>query len=501
MPLSIRVCLRSGRYDAGAERPSESEWPPHPARVFCALAASAEDDADWSALRWLEQQAPPQVWSDPVDRVRRGQARAYVVQNAIQNNGGNLNWPGRTNGLRARAFAVPSCECFAIVWPQAEPPAEILNRLSHMAWMVPYVGRSTSTAQVSAAATLPPDIPGGVIYESTEFTGGLSWDLRIPYSGYTDALRDAYLDGRRSWEVARVRPYHEERSTGGRAEAAATDMSDAVAGPFADLMVWSIERPVARIGGDQVVALTRSLRNAVMSRVPDPVPGQISGHTAPGRPHVAFLALPDVGHAHADGHILGIALAIPRDMPAEDLTCLLRAVILEPPLTEIRLASGRPLAVRYGADRVGMSPSRWAAADRRGGYEWVTVTPLMLDGHTRRSRDEASEVARSLVMAGYPEPAAVEVSGTPMMAGAVWRPRNRTLPEGRPRRQLVHVRVRFRESVTGPVLAGSMRYLGLGLFLPVSQERPMPPRRPTAGQGADPGPVEHAESPKLSGVS
>jgi hypothetical protein len=31
---------------------------------------------------------------------------------------------------------------------------------------------------------------------------------------------------------------------------------------------------------------------------------------------------------------------------------------------------------------------------------------------------------------------------------------------------MLHARVRFAEPVVGPVLAGSMRYLGLGLFLP-----------------------------------
>jgi CRISPR-associated protein Csb2 len=129
------------------------------------------------------------------------------------------------------------------------------------------------------------------------------------------------------------------------------------------------------------------------------------------------------------------------------------------------------LAVRYGADRVGLQPSKWAGSDGGGVREWVTATPLMLDGHVHRGRDAASEVAKSLVTAGYPEPAEVEISSTPMVAGGVWRPRHGTLPSGRPRRQMVHARVAFHESVTGPVLAGSMRYVGLGLFLPVSKQR------------------------------
>ena len=128
----------------------------------------------------------------------------------------------------------------------------------------------------------------------------------------------------------------------------------------------------------------------------------------------------------------------------------------------------------------------------------MTATPLMLDGHLRRGRDEASEVARSLVIAGYPPAADVEVSAAPLTAGGVWRPRPGTLPAGRPHRRLLHARVRFAEPVTGPVLAGSMRYLGLGLFLPVTPA-PAPPRgrarleqqRPADGAGV-PHPVEVA---------
>jgi CRISPR-associated protein Csb2 len=496
MPLSILVRLRGGGYDAGGERPSESEWPPHPARVFCALAASAEGDADWSALRWLEQQDPPQVWADPVNRVHRSRTRAYVVQNAVEKGGGNLTWPGRTNGLRSRASAVPPRESFAIVWPQADPSADTLSRLSLLSWKVPYVGRSTSTAQVSAVGTLPEKMPETLIYQPAAFgQRGQFWDLRVPYPGYTAALRDAYADGRRSWEVARTRPYV-AAPVGQTATGAGS--SEAMEGPFADLLVWRLDRPVVRVGGDLVVSITSALRRAVLSRVPDPVPGQVSGYTAPGRPHVAYLVLPDVGHEHADGHVLGLALAIPREMPEGDLTTLLRALLLDDTLSEVRFSSGRPLAVTYGPDRYLLRPATWTTD--AGEHEWATATPVMLDGYLRRGRDEAGEVARSLVIAGYPEPAEVEVCPGPLVAGGVWRPRPGFLPSGRPRRPLVHARVRFPQPVVGPVLAGSMRYLGLGLFLPasgVSRRRGAPPMVQQSVLGG----AQAARTPERVGVT
>jgi CRISPR-associated protein Csb2 len=465
MPFSITVRLRHGRYDAGGDRPSEAEWPPHPARVFCALAAAADGDPAWSALRWLEAQPAPEVWADPDDQVRTGGAAAYVVKNATHpKGGGNLSWPGRDNGLRTRAFAVPASAAFTVVWPQADPPAGVLAQLRCLARLVPYVGRSSSLAEVSVAASEPGNLDGRVVYEMAQLGDPQAdYQVRIPYPGYTQELQAAYLDGRRSWEVARTVPYAVRQPRAARADGDSDPTL--VEGPFEDLMVWTLARPVARINGDQAVALASALRNAVMSRIPDPIPAQVSGHGAPGRPHVGFLALPDVGHDHADGHILGLALAIPRDLPPADLGTLVRAVIMDP-LTRLRLPGGRSLTLQYGADRSGLQPARWAARSRGGTREWVTVTPLMLDGHLRRGRDESSEVARSLVVAGYPRPADVEVSAAPLVGGGVWRPRPDTLPAGRPRRRLVHARVVFAEPMAGPVLAGSMRYLGLGLFLP-----------------------------------
>jgi CRISPR-associated protein Csb2 len=471
MPISITVRLRHGRYDAGADRPGDAEWPPHPARVFCALAASASTDAGWAALRWLEAHPAPEIWADPADRVRTGRTAAYVVENAIEASGGNLTWPARDNGMRTRAFAVPATGTFTVAWPQADPPADVLAELRVLARNVPYVGRSTSLAEVSVLQSAPRDRGGRVAYEAVQLGDPrVAWQVRVPYPGYADTLQAAYRDGRRSWEVSRAVPYavRQHRATAGGGD----DQSSGrpTESPFEDLMVWGLARPIARISGGQVAALTSALRKAVMSRIPDPIPAQLSGHGAPGRPHLGFLALPDVGHDHADGHLLGVALAVPRDLPPADLTLLLRAVIMDP-LWQLRMPGGRTLTLQYGPDRYGLQPARWAAGSR-GSREWVTATPLMLDGHLRRGRDETSEVARSLVIAGYPQPAEVEVSAAPLAAGAVWRPRPGTLPAGRPQRRLLHARIRFAEPMTGPVLAGSMRYLGLGLFLPATPASP-----------------------------
>ncbi len=339
MPLSIIVRLRHGRYDAAGDRVSDPEWPPHPARVFCALAASChgDDDPAWSALRWLEALPAPEIWADPPGQARRSRAVSYVVKNATdKDGGGSMTWPGRDNGKRIRASSIPAAESFAVTWPEASPPGQILAQLHDLARLVPYVGRSTSLAEVTVSDGGHAPLRGHVAYEPAKLGGERAVMLvRVPYAGYVGELQDAYRDGRRAWEVARTVPYAVRRH---EATAPADESADhgtgrgPIQGPFEDLLVWGLQRPVVQISGGQVAMLTSTLRRAVLSVVPDPVPAQVSGHGAPDNRHVGYLALPDVGHDHADGHVLGLALAIPGDLPRTDLVALLKAVI---PLTEL----------------------------------------------------------------------------------------------------------------------------------------------------------------------
>ena len=211
MPLTIAVRLRHGRYDAGGERASDPEWPPHPARVFCALAASCDGDGDpaWPALRWLEAQPAPEIWAGHPDATRRGRATGYVVKNATdKDGGGSMTWPGRDNGKRLRAFAVPAAESFAMTWPEASPPAPVLDQLRDLARLVPYVGRSTSLAEVTVSDGSPATTAGLVAYEPVPLDGRhAAIQVRVPYPGYAGELQAAYRDGRRAWEVARAVPY------------------------------------------------------------------------------------------------------------------------------------------------------------------------------------------------------------------------------------------------------------------------------------------------------
>jgi len=512
--LAIEVTLVHGRYDAALGYPGEAtpEWPPHPARVFMALTASASTDADFDALRWLERRAAPQIMACDLDAVQRVEERSFVVTNRSHQpskkrtkgddgddtaggGGGNAFHPGRTNGVRVRAgFAVrePS---FALVWPDVTPPDGVRATLERLARATPYVGRSTSEARIRLIEAITPRTdwrtfrPAGL-----DAQGAL---LRTPYPGFVDALRTAYDVGQRAHFVTRDTVYVRDTPA---------PPDGAKLGPFSsELVVFAFERGIAPIDARMLVKTTTMFRKAVHERVAEKadsdadtpeerLPARVSGHGADGLAHVGYLALPDVGHRHARGTLLGVALALPHDMEADDRDALIEAVVRDE-MRHLRLARAVevPLhldggdASRSRDERRTVQPDRWTGAGRSSGSggatEWVTATPLALDRFTRDSRNHEPLVRSAFVNAGYPEPAYVEVSPAPFLDGALHRPPLGLLPARR-RRPLVHARVAFDEPLVGPVIVGSLRYLGLGLFAPLT--RPSVPRGGAgyAGHGA-----------------
>jgi CRISPR-associated protein Csb2 len=463
MALSIVVRLREGRYDAAGLDPGLPEWPPHPARLFCALVESAVDPADRDALRWLETLPAPHVWASADTGTSK--TKGYVVVNAVKGDG-SQTWPGRTNGLRQRVSALPADDTFAVVWPDADPDDPILARLVRLAAMVPYVGRSTSAAEVSVLAESVARRPAWTHYVPVPLGSAHAVALRVPFGGYLHALDEAWAAGIRAWQVAaRTVDYASPTP-------AATDRGE-VDGPYSDLLVWGFRQPTVAIGGDDLLTITQSLRRAVMSRVGDQAPIEVDGHGADGIPHLAYVGLVDVQHDNADGHLLGVAVAMPRHLVGATRRAVLHGLLgpgAASAMTTLNAARGRRLHLVYRPDTPwGARPGRWVP--RHGSRTWVTATPLMLDRHLKRTSDVTEEIVRSVVNAGFPAPVSVELLAGPAVKGGIERFRPGTLPAWA-RRPTVHCRIAFERPLRGPVVAGSLRYLGGGLFVPESDPIP-----------------------------
>lgn len=476
MSLVIEIELISGRYDAaGAGDRDAAEWPPHPARVFCALVASARSEGDRDALRWMEALPAPVVQASLV--TRPAIRTSYVVTNSVppKGEGRSQFHPARTNALRVRHSTVPGTSRVRVVWPDAKAETATVTVLDALARRVPYLGRSTGIAALSIGVggeSSSTGLPEGL--EQFDPAPGSSGDvaLRVPYPGYLDLLIDQYDHARAAWEVSRDVNYR-------RAERKPQQRAPSALAPSVYTDVIILRFVGVRPDGRLTTTFTEALRRAVMSATADPLPAALHGHDANGRPHVAFLGLPNADNPQADGHLLGMAVAIP-DLPEAERRAIVRGV-----LVGMRSPAGDPgssglRTLRLSVPRIGevdlvhqpglvrpwgIHPERW----RRGSDRWVSVTPVVLDRYPRKG-DIEKEIARSCVHIGLPEPREVLVSTAPLVAGGI-RMRPHDLPQQVRGKLFRHVDLRFDHAVAGPVLLGAGRYLGVGLMAPCDVSR------------------------------
>ena len=455
MPFELVVELARDVFDAGwYDDESRPEWPPHPARVFGAMVSVAETDEDRDALRWLESQDPPRV---EAGRSLSADRRAgYVVTNQMVGGTHYQGQPARqAKGPRTWCRTVPADPTVVVCWT-ADPPPAMLERLDSLARRVPYLGRSTSPAllRFRAAPDEQATNPDRLVWRPAE--GGRDL-LGVPRPGYLDELVMAFDEGESAWTVNRSSVRYSTDAEPPTEEAA-------LRGAYGELMSVGFPRGV-RLDAQLTLQLTKQLRRALVS-VLDGGPAALHGHTDSKEPHhqVCVCALPFVDFPHADGHLMGLALAMPRDLVPEDRAEILRALVA---VDELRVAGlgAIPLTREVASSErrsTTLDPGHWT----RASTEWVTAIPMVSDRFLRGG-ERVAEVARACSHVGLPEPEEIEVSENPLLDGApTIKARHRVRRRGDVVRPAWHVRLRFDKPGEGPIVLGHLRHYGLGLCLP-----------------------------------
>jgi CRISPR-associated protein Csb2 len=456
MTLSVEVRFLLDRFEGSDGHDADApEWPPSPARVFMALVAGCAAEAE-EALRWLEQQGPPTVAAGASAESRSPER--WLVTNKTHKKGGNATYPGRTNVSRQRVGRSLESSKVTYSWRGAAPTAETVEVLDEAARNVGYVGRPTSPAILRV--TTGDEAGHEMRWEPTSQRGLEGVDLRLPYPGFFDALVDAYQT------EDRVEPPVYARY--GRVDAAAPRPETVVESPWSELLVLELDTEGV-VPGAHAVALAAAVRREATRRLAerlgeDAVHPVLTGYDQSG--HLAWLPLPFTGYEHADGRILGVGLALPRDV-AEQALRQLRDVLQDGAAWRLEVASplgGGPLRLGFDA-AVGhqtwtSTPARWTLPSR----VWRTALPAVLDVAPRRELSEEEAVTRSVTNAGLPTPVAVQVERGPLTSGDVsLRPRQTVRRHGDRPRPFRHARLVFSEPVHGPVIFGAMRHFGLGL--------------------------------------
>ncbi|AHF93673.1 CRISPR-associated protein [Opitutaceae bacterium TAV5] len=495
----------------------EAEWPPHPGRVFMALVAALYEtkphpgDTDsaslWqeehTALEWLEAlEAPSLKVSEHFDK--RAVVTSYVPVND------KLSLPANK---QPRTFPKvrPHDPNVFLVWPDATPSNSHKNALQRLCGKVTRIGHSSSLVQmwrVPEGEEPAPDLHP----VATPSRGSKAVHLRIPTAGCLRELQqqfngdaiDRFFDLSVRISSSRGKAKREAEAT--FAAEFGTKWTRSLPPPTRLRPMLTITRPYVRsrpaaavishgcfdsdllilakqdgpnLGLESTAALTDALRGALLKSCGEDAPEWLTGHRARGVPsertHAALLALAFAGFPHADGHLLGLAIAFPRDLPARERGRVLRPFLYDQDglPAEIRLTLGKlgvwtlrqeertvpPLTLR---------PETWCQTAEPTDT-WASVTPVVLNRHPKLDpypdraawfAEISDIIATSCEHSGLPRPVEIDLDKTSWHEGA---PRARPGAGGfplllgkpsAPARQQIHVWLRFANPVQGPARAG-----------------------------------------------
>lgn len=478
MKLTINVEYLLGKvYSSEYNDPSKVEWPPHPSRLFSAMVAayhecSLGDDAR-KALIWLESLNPPSIYVNPPISDNTGSIETFVpvndsIERGKKKKDGFKLFPKISEEIQIRRlkqdrifpFFSPESNLVQFIWDNAIGAEEHFSVLKTIASNVTYLGNSMSMVLVtigdtSYTPTIEPNSNGNL-------------HLRTTGKGRLEHLEEVYS---RRLKNSIHQPVIGNVTTYG------------IIGNshFDDNGQFHVPVIFRRKSGDDIpleyaLILSSYVRRTILSKYPEPIPSEISGHYPNGekfkKQHLHIIPLADNGWEFSDGHLLGFALLLPKSVDQRIATTLEDAMI---DVTEINM--GR--VGKWFIEALSLTRSQNIAKslqfDRytKKSEVWATVTPMVFGKHPKKSKfgsgkDGGKIFSEVLEMSNLPHVKEVRVSKNSFIRG-VPSASGFKLTEKFDNRYVAHVMVRFPEPVIGPVVLGSGRFVGMGLFRPLSR--------------------------------
>ena len=492
------------------------EWPPHPARLFYALVSAlhtfgtegegATDAAERKALEWLEELDNPKIFCLKNNEIN---ARR-IVSHYVPVNDPDL--PEKVDPAKHKPAHLPEFrEKKERTFPTVTLPHDknavffqwddvsddnYRRGLEGLFQRVSYLGHSSSLIALSFADKVPDNeltcwhTKGGE-REGQVFRGISKGLLRL--------LETSYQPNELSQQNYRLPSYQVRYSTANGEKSESPDPRSHFGSK------WVVYRfpEWARVPVAASHSLTTNLKTEACrlaeksgSEILPEAMAMVSGHKIAGGapfegPHVAWVALPHVGHRNASGQVFGLAAILPRSL--EDPKHRALAESIHSVLHQIRSLPYRGSTIKL--ERVTqktisaatfpkcLTSERWCSSSS----VWATVTPMALDrfpgflfGRARKTEGEVAttekaleeakaSIRQSCINIGLPEPRDVSIAKVswvepcpPIHQFAAVKKAS-----SKPRPVHAHVKLIFEQAVTGPILLGRLRYLGMGLFVPL----------------------------------
>ena len=493
------------------------EWPPHPGRVFMAMAAAhfqeGDSEEEREALKWLESLDDPEVFA--ADCEERPAVTSYVPVNdkpILDNKKGMplQSAPGITRDRQARTFARAWLEDENVFlhWPDkpdnnVTPTREIAESLAKICDRVTRIGHSISFVQVRVVKNPEWENQSAKLQKWIPNDAQAKRQFRVLGKGTLNYLRKQYK-GTESKKKHNVQPPH-PRLSSWQGYALEREKSEASApGTVFDEKSLIIRR-LCRESGDyraldvvSTLRITSALQKALIKTAADwdiDLPEEISGHkpdkSPSERPHLAILPLAYVGSEHANGRLMGLALSLPRKCSAAVRRILLKCLAKmcdgttdsSPQLKLGKLGVWNLDGIVEERPPFNLQASTWTAMPK-GETEWGTVTPIVLDRHPKAKNiaEYRAEVAKTIQTAcervldsKTPEkemPRIVHVALLPV-SPHLGAPPSHSFPQmerksgGQCRH--THALIVFDKPIVGPLLVGAGRYRGYGFCRPIKE--------------------------------
>jgi CRISPR-associated protein Csb2 len=501
--LVIYVRLHDGRYHG------KGDWPPSPARLFQALVAGAGlagpiEDTERAALVWLERQGAPCIGAPRAWQPRRG-VLFYMPNNDSDSIEGDAALIAKirtaTKVFRPHFFD-PSIP-FVYAWSvgQASHDQQNAGVIRSLAERLYQLGRGIDMAWAWSEVLDDGKIderlaayPGQVFRPSANNSGFV---LACPGGGSLESIERRYQAQSRRFRYEQSgksvkvvfrqppKPRFQTVAYNSPPSHQLYELREPTAeGKFAQ---WPLERVytlIARLRDGAVERLTRAMP-ARMAEIERVLGGRKPDGTNGGPPEdrVRIVPLPSIGHLHADRDIRRVLVEVPPN-------CLLRPDDVHwafSGLDIVDLEAGEVLAVLTPADDSNFLGHYGVNDDRRHRL-WRTVTPAALPEDTRRrridparKRDEAkagrerateraraaAAVCQALRHAGVQATVeAVRVQREPFEGNGA---RVEAFADGTrfDKHRLWHVEIAFAAPLSGPLVIGNGRFLGLGVMAPL----------------------------------
>lgn len=493
--LVLTIRLHDGRYHG---TPS-TEWPPPPSRVFQALVAGSAcgneigDDISQS-LQWLECLPAPTI---AAPRAHLGDGiDLFVPNNDLDSVGGD---PAKIGEIRVKKAVQPlifeASTPLIYSWPMAGDSslsggvlkaAEGLYQLGRgvdMAWAQ---GELLDDAELASRLSAH----AGLIYEPSSGGGGDALPCPAPGSfaslveRHRAAARKIRAEGEgkgaRTLFTQPPKPRFTPVAYGSKAQWKVFEIKSLAGTAF---WPWPLRRASELVEKLRDAALAK-LQQAMASRldvIERALLGRMQGHDAPGQ-RIQILPLPSIGHEHVDPAIRRVAVEVPNSCPlrAPDVFWAFSGLYLADSVT----GEVGPFVLTPSEDR-GMLENYEGPSST-----WRTVTAIALPERAKRRRIEPSrqrEEAKGASERIEEELRAAEAIRVALQYSGVRTPAARVRVQREPfdkrgakaeafaegsrfaKERIWHAEVELRNSISGPLVIGDGRFLGLGLMAPVKE--------------------------------